>query len=227
MCGRITTTQTTPEVLQTSFSLPEKPSDDIPPRYNVAPGQDILVVAHYEHNQNKLGWMRWGLIPSWSKDKKIAYKLINARGESVHEKSSFRSAFKNRRCLIVADGYYEWHKNEDGSKTPMYIRLESGLPFGLAGLWERWTDPDSGEILTTCTVVTTTPNDLMATIHTRMPVILPREDYSTWLSREMEDTDELRHLLIPFTAENMIAYPVSTLVNKATNDSPELIEKAG
>ena len=228
MCGRFTTTNADPEQIKETFDLKETPSsEDLTPRYNVAPSQDIAVVAHDENNDNKLGFMRWGLIPSWAKDPKIGHKMINARGETVHEKPSFRAAFKKRRCLIVADGFYEWRKNPDGSKTPMYIRLASGEPFGFAGLWERWENPHSGTLVTTTTIITTSANDLVRDIHERMPVIIPRDMFTTWLSREMQDTDELRHLLIPYPADVMTAYPVSKKVNSPNNDSPDLIERAG
>jgi len=228
MCGRFTTTNADPEKIKDTFDLKEPPSSDVlTPRYNIAPSQDIAVVAHDENNDNKLGLMRWGLIPSWAKDPKIGYKMINARGETVHEKPSFRAAFKKRRCLIVADGFYEWRKNPDGSKTPMYIRMEDGEPFGFAGLWERWENQHSGTLVTTTTIITTTANDLMRDIHERMPVIIPRDMYTTWLSRDMQDTDELRHLIAPYPADLMTAYPVSKKVNSPNNDSPDLIQRAG
>jgi putative SOS response-associated peptidase YedK len=228
MCGRFTTTNADPEKIKESFDLKETPSSDVlTPRYNIAPSQDIAVVAHDENNDNKLGLMRWGLIPSWAKDPKIGYKMINARGETVHEKPSFRTAFKKRRCLIIADGFYEWRKNADGSKTPMYIRMEDGEPFAFAGLWERWENPHSGTLVTTTTIITTTANDLMRDIHERMPVIVPRDMYPTWLSREMQDSDELRHLILPYPADLMTAYPVSKKVNSPNNDSPDLIQRAG
>lgn len=225
MCGRITQTTTDPEVLQKSFDLKESPKD-LSASYNVAPSQQIGVVALDAENARQYGTMRWGLIPSWAKEAKIGHKLINARGETVHEKPSFRSAFRKRRCLIVATGFYEWHKEDDGSKTPMFIHLTDQQPFGMAGLWERWTEPETGEIWTTCTIITTTPNDLMRNIHNRMPVILPRDAYGTWLDRSVQDPDVLRPLIAPYTADNMAAYPVSTDVNNPRNNHPDLIEPA-
>jgi putative SOS response-associated peptidase YedK len=224
MCGRITTTQANPETIQQAFDLKEPPQD-LSPRYNITPGQNILVVAHNAEDQNAAGWMYWGLIPPWAKERKIAHSLINARGESVHEKPAFRSAFKSRRCLIVADGFYEWRKNADGSKTPMHIRMADGQPFGIGGLWERWTDPDSGEIVTSCTIITTTPNELMAPIHNRMPVILPRDRYTDWLSRQNQDIEYLQSLLVPYDPAAMVAYEVSKRVNNPAYDAPDLIER--
>ena len=224
MCGRITVTQTSPEALQQAFDLPDAPAD-IPPRYNVAPQQPIGVVIQQD-GQNAFTWMRWGLIPSWAKDPAIANKLINARSETAAEKPSFRAAFKRRRCLVIADGFYEWRKNDDGSKTPMYIRVNEGELFGIAGLYEIWTDPASQDSLTTCTLLTTTPNDLMVSIHNRMPVILPRDDYDAWLDPAIEQRDQPQPLLRPFAADQMSAYPVSKRVNNARNDLPDLINPA-
>lgn len=224
MCGRFTLTQSNPQVIQQTFQLTQAP-EGLTPRYNIAPTQPVAAVAHDEHDQRKFGWMRWGLIPSWSKDASSASGLINARAESVHEKPSFRAAFKRRRCLVIADGFYEWRKNDDGSKTPMHIRLADGSPFAIAGLWERWTEPESGEDVITCTLITTTPNRLMADIHNRMPVILPPDAYDVWLDRHLENPDTLRHLLIPYDPAQMIAYAVSKKVNNPAYDGPDLIER--
>jgi len=222
MCGRFTQTQTDPNVVQTAFNLPDTPPES-PPRYNIAPGTPIAVIVQ-EAGANRLDYMHWGLIPAWSKDRQIANRLINARGETVHEKPSFRAAFKARRCLIVADGFYEWRKNADGSKTPMYIQVQEGALFGMAGLWENWQDPASGESLQSCTIITTQPNTLMQAIHDRMPVILPTEDYAPWLDPHNRDTDTLRHLLHPYNPALMRAYTVSTQVNNPRNDTPALIQ---
>jgi putative SOS response-associated peptidase YedK len=224
MCGRITNTQANPEVIQQSFDLKDPPQD-VSPRYNIAPTQDILVVAHNAENQNALGWMHWGLIPAWAKERSIAQKMINARSETVLEKPAFKTVFKSRRCLIVADGFYEWRKNEDGSKTPMHIRMADGLPFGLAGLWERWTDPANGEIVTSTTILTTSPNELMATIHNRMPVIIPHPQYTDWLRRDNTNLDELQGMMIPYDPAAMVAYEVSKKVNNARYDAPDLVDR--
>ena len=170
--------------------------------------------------------MAWGLVPSWSKDAKGAGKLINARAETVAEKPSYRAALSKRRCLLIADGFYEWRLNADKTKTPMYIRLESGQPFGFAGLWERWTNPDSGEILTSCALITTTANDVVKPIHDRMPVILPPDAYADWLNYKQTDGQQVTRLLTPYPADLMIAYPVSTLVNSPRTDDPAMIQPA-
>ncbi len=179
MCGRFTLT-INPDELQQQFGLSEAPPTQLAPRYNIAPTQAVAVIAN--NSDRKLELFQWGLIPSWAKDPKIGSKMINARAETLAEKPSFRTALKRRRCLVVADGFYEWKKTGSG-KTPMYIQLKDGQPFGFAGLWEAWQSPDDG-LIKTCTIITTTPNALLAEIHYRMPVILPREAYDTWLAPE-------------------------------------------
>jgi len=227
MCGRFTLTELDPAVLTETFFLGGG-VPNLPPRYNIAPTQPVAtVVRDVEHGDNRLVLMRWGLIPHWAKDPKIGNKLINARGETVHEKPSFRAALRRRRCLIVADGFYEWQAQPDGPKQPMYITLVDHQPFGFAGLWEQWTEPDSGDTLTTCTIITTSPNALLKPIHNRMPVILPREDYAAWLDPERSDPAQVMPLLRPYPAERMTAYPVSRRVNAPTFDDPSLIERAG
>jgi len=189
------------------------------PHFNIAPTQPVAVVPN--DGRNKLDFFVWGLIPSWAKDPNIGSRLINARAETLHEKPSFRTAFRRRRCLVLADGFYEWRQAERG-KTPMYIRLASGKPFAFAGLWESWNSPDGSNVLS-CTIITTQPNELMATIHNRMPVILPEEAYPIWLESSEADPQRLTGLLKPYPAEQMQAYPVSPLVNSPKNDLPELI----
>jgi putative SOS response-associated peptidase YedK len=219
MCGRFTLT-VDPEQLRETFSWLTVP-DQIQPRYNVAPSQPVAVIPN--NHKEQLDFFVWGLIPSWAKDPKIGNRLINARAETLAEKPSFRAAYRRRRCLIPADGFYEW-KQEPGrkSKTPMYIRLKSGKPFALAGLWESWHAPDGSNILS-CTIVTTQPNELLADIHNRMPVILPEDAYSLWLDPGEADPEKLQPLLGPYTASEMIAYPVSTLVNDPSNDQADCI----
>ena len=196
--------------------------NEIPLRYNIAPGQDITAIANAAEPRTDA--FKWGLIPSWAKDHKIGNRLINARGETLAEKSSFRTAFKRRRCLIPATGFYEWQRNPDGrTKTPMYIALKSGTPFAFAGLWESWHSPE-GQHIQSCTIITTEPNDLMAPIHNRMPVILPTDAYSRWLD-PAERTD-FQDLLVPHSAQEMIAHPVSTLVNTPRNDSSDCLKPA-
>lgn len=221
MCGRFTLA-TTAKKLAESFS-DFKPPEELPPRYNVAPSQPIAVVAN--NSQNKIEFFQWGLIPSWAKDPTIGNRMINARAETLAEKPSFKKAFQRRRCLVLADGFYEWRKNPNKTKTPMYIQLESQDPFAFAGLWESWHSPE-GDTVLSCTIITTEPNELMTTIHNRMPVILPTEAYAQWLDPAEQKAEQLQGLLKPYPAELMMAYPVSTLVNNPHNDSPELIVPA-
>ena len=196
--------------------------NEIPLRYNVAPGQDITAIANTA--EPRADTFKWGLIPSWAKDHKIGNRLINARGETLAEKPSFRTAFKRRRCLIPATGFYEWQRNPDGrTKTPIYIALKSGTPFAFAGLWESWHSPE-GQRIQSCTIITTEPNDLMAPIHNRMPVIIPADAYNLWLD-PAERTD-LQDLLVPYAAQEMIAHPVSTLVNNPRNDTLDCLKPA-
>jgi putative SOS response-associated peptidase YedK len=224
MCGRYTLTVTNPEQLAQAFDLKTVPDEFLSPRYNVAPTQKMAAVVQDIEGQNQLVWMRWGLIPSWSKDASRASQMINARSETAHEKPSFRTALSRRRCLVIADGFYEWKPNADGAKTPMYIRLRDKSVFGLSGLWEKWTDPESGEIWTTCTILTTTPNAFLENIHNRMPVILPRQHYNRWLDPKITDPQEVMPLLQPYPAEAMMAYAVSKRVNNARYDGPDLID---
>lgn len=217
MCGRFTLTADV-NTLQDSFPFVEMPQG-MQPHFNIAPTQPVAVVPN--DGRNKLDFFVWGLIPSWAKDPNIGSRLINARAETLQEKPSFRTAFRRRRCLILADGFYEWKQGERG-KTPMYIRLASGKPFAFAGLWESWNAPDGSNVLS-CTIITTQPNELMATIHNRMPVILPKEAYPLWLESGEANPQQLAGLLLPYTAEEMQAYPVSPLVNSPKNDLPELI----
>ena len=192
--------------------------DEMPKRYNIAPGQNITAIANT--HEPRADTFKWGLIPAWAKDHKIGNRLINARGETLAEKPSFRAAYKKQRCLIPATGFYEWRRN-GRTKTPMHIALKSGTPFAFAGLWDVWHAP-TGERIQSCTIITTEPNDLMAPIHNRMPVILPADAYDAWLAPE-ERTD-LRELLVPYTAREMIAHPVSTLVNSPRNDTPDCLK---
>jgi putative SOS response-associated peptidase YedK len=167
--------------------------------------------------------LHWGLIPSWAKDRKMGSKLINARAETVAEKPAFRSAFRKRRCLVVADGFYEWQQQENKKqKQPFYFRLSDGEPFAFAGLWEHWQDT-TGEEIESCTLLTTEANDLMHPIHNRMPVILEPKNYDLWLDSEATKPELLQPLLHPYPPEEMTAYPVSTAVNKPANDNAECI----
>lgn len=192
---------------------------DLRPNYNVAPRQDVAVVLG--NGEKRMAWFRWGLIPPWAKDASIGDRLINARSETAAEKPSFRAAFRKRRCLIVADGFYEWQKCGE-QKVPMFIHLASNEAFGFAGLWETWISP-MGERIDSCTILTTAPNELMKPIHDRMPVILPLENHARWLDPHVQDPQLLLPLLQPYPAALMEAYEVSRLVNSPHNNSPELL----
>jgi putative SOS response-associated peptidase YedK len=225
MCGRFTLTAD-PEDLRQAFpwlNVPHGVLDQgMSPRYNVAPTQPVAVVAN--DGKNQLDFFNWGLIPSWAKDPEIGNRMINARAETLLEKPSFRAAFRRRRCLILADGFFEWQKTAgQKTRTPFYIQLRSATPFAFAGLWESWNSPDGSNILS-CTIITTQPNALMQPIHDRMPVILPGEAYKFWLSPGEVDPHQLQALLQPYPAEAMRAYPISTLVNSPANDSPACIQ---
>ena len=224
MCGRFTLTEPDVGVLLETFSLTHPP-EPLPPRYNIAPTQPVATVVRENDGSTVLRMMRWGLIPGWAKDPTIGARMINARSETLAEKPAFRNAFKRRRCLIVADGFYEWQKRA-GGKLPMFITLKDRQPFGFAGLYEIWTEPESGASLTTCTIITGPANELVASIHDRMPIILPPEAYDLWLDPLETNTSRLGELLRPYPADAMMAYPVSPRVNTPANDDPGLIERA-
>ena len=225
MCGRFTLTEPDVGVLLETFSLTHPP-EPLPPRYNIAPTQAVATVVNENDGSRVLRLMRWGLIPSWAKDPSIGSRMINARSETLAEKPSFRNALKRRRCLIVADGFYEWQKQPSGGKVPMFITLKDRQPFGFAGLYETWTEPESGESLVSCTIVTGPANEFMASIHERMPIILPADAYDLWLDPQEMNTARLLEVLKPYPADQMRAYPVSTRVNTPANDDPSLIEMA-
>ncbi len=196
--------------------------DAMPLRYNIAPSQNIIAIANTA--KPRADTFKWGLIPWWAKDGKMGHNLINARGETLAEKPSFRAAYKRRRCLIPATGFYEWQRNPDGrTKTPMHVALKSGAPFAFAGLWDVWQSR-AGQRVQSCTVITIEPNALMAPIHNRMPVILPADVYDTWL--DPRERTDLQKFLVPYPAQEMIAYPVSTLVNSPANDTPDCLKPA-
>ena len=190
------------------------------PRYNIAPTQNVLAVRN-DGSRNRAEMMRWGLVPSWAKDPKIGSRMINARAETLTERPSFRTAYRRRRCLIVADGFYEW-KREGRSRTPMRIMLDSGEKFAFAGLWETWKRPDDTRMLS-CAIITTSANELVSDIHDRMPVILDPDVESIWLAPDIDDTTALSELLVPYPSDLMTAYEVSRIVNSAANDVPECI----
>ena len=220
MCGRFSQTASR-EVIAQQFELDDPPL--FKPRYNIAPSQHVTTVRlDPDAGKRECIMLRWGLIPSWAKDPKIGNLCINAKAETVAEKPSFRSAFRKRRCLVVATGFYEWQV-QGRTKQPMWIGLRSQRPFAFAGLWEHWT-PAEGEPLETCTIITTEPNDLIAPIHNRMPVILAPASYGQWLDPTFQQTDSLKGLLRPYPGEELTAYPVSTLVNNPRHDTPQCLE---
>ena len=219
MCGRFTLTTDLQEVAE-RFSVPPPATADFQPRFNIAPSQSVIVIG--DGGQRLLQSMQWGLIPHWAKDPAIGNRMINARAETLAEKPSFCEALKKRRCLIPADGFYEWQK-VGKVRQPMRIALKSRAPFGLAGLWDRWVSPENKEILT-CTIITTAANELIREIHDRMPVILQREDEARWLDPALTDPVQLLPLLKPYPSELMEYYPVSRQVNSPRVDMPSNIE---
>ncbi len=221
MCGRFSQSQPA-DVIAQAFQVAEVPP--LTPRYNIAPTQSVATVLQTpEHQNRQFRMLHWGLIPSWAKDTKMGARLINARAETVAEKPAFRSAFRQRRCLVLADGFYEWQQQESKKqKQPFYFRLSDKHPFAFAGLWECWED-GSGEKIESCTLLTTEPNELMNPIHNRMPVILDPKDYDLWLDPKVKKPELLQPLLRPYPAEEMTIYPVSTVVNKPSNDMAECI----
>jgi len=218
MCGRFTLTLD-PGELQESLDL--GPFLQLyQPRYNISPTQPIAIVRDCETKAIEL--FRWGLVPSWAKDIAIGSKMINARSETIAEKPSFRSAFKKRRCLILADGFFEWSAlKSDTSKTPFYFQVDNGLAFTFAGLYEVWHSPE-GDQLPTCTIITCEPNNLVQKYHNRMPVILSEEDRWTWLDLD-SNPDSLQKMLSPFSASRMSVRPVSKAISNPLNDSPEFL----
>ncbi len=219
MCGRYTRISILDAILQ-AFEITQN-ACDLAPSYNIAPTQPIAVIQEAS-GIRRLVTLRWGLIPSWAKDPEIGNRMINARAETLTQKRSFRQAFKKRRCLIVADGFYEWQK-QGTAKIPLYIRLKSGEPFGFAGLYEYWTSPE-GTSIGTCTIITTEANALLRPIHDRMPVILPKEHHARWLDPAIEDEKLLLSLLQPIGAGEMEAYEVSRLVNSPKHNSSACIQ---
>ncbi len=221
MCGRFTLWADLQQLAQ-AFPWVQMPDDPaaITPRYNIAPTQPVAVVANT--GENHLDYFVWGLIPSWAKDPSIGNRMINARGETLAEKPAFRAAYRRRRCLILADGFYEWQQGPGRTKIPHYIHLKSGEPFAFAGLWETWNSP-LGDTILSCTIITTDANERLASLHHRMPVILPESAYERWLDPSERQPAELDDLIAPYPAEEMDAYPVSTVVNSPANDVPECV----
>ncbi len=224
MCGRFVQ-KAKPEEIEKEFKIGKLNPKIFEPRYNIAPSRMIPAVLE-KGGERIIEQLKWGLIPSWSKDDSFAAKLINARSETLAEKPSFKNAFKKQRCIIPASGFYEWDKKSKGAKQPYYFFLKDKEVFGFAGLWEEWTDKESGEITQTCAIITTEANEVLEPIHDRMPVILKEENYSEWLDEREKDTNHLEKFLVPFPAEKMDSYPVSRDVNSPGNNSAELIKRA-
>jgi len=220
MCGRFARS-TRPDVLIREFGV-KKTLIDLDPGYNIAPAQDIIIVNN--QGERQLVTCRWGFIPSWAKDPVSGCKMINARAETVAEKPTFRAAFLDHRCLVIADGFFEWQKDEKG-KMPYYIHLISGRAFGFAGLYNTLNSPEGGSICT-CTIITTDANELLAQVHDRMPVIIPKNKEDLWLDPGMQDQDILRGMLRPYPAQEMEMYPVSPKVNSPKFNSADTIKPA-
>lgn len=214
MCGRNTQLMSWRELVELYELTNQDFRPNLRPRYNVAPSQDVPIVKA----GRELAVVRWGLIPFWAKDEKIGYRTINARAETVAEKPAFRAAFKTRRCLVPASGFYEWQKRDSGAKQPYYIHGKDGKPLTFAGLWERWNGPEGP--VESCTVIVTAANEFMKRLHDRMPVILDPADFDTWLGGK---PDEAAALLKPGPDDRLAAYPVSTHVNKPANEDEACI----
>lgn len=223
MCGRYSLFANFREI-EERFGEATFAADEYEESYNIAPSQMVLSVIN-DGMKNRLGYLKWGLVPPWAKDPKVGFKMINARAETAHEKPSFRVALKKKRCLIVADSFYEWKRTEN-RKVPMRIKMKNNELFAMAGLWESWTSP-SGVLVYTCTILTTEPNDLMSTIHDRMPVILKHADEQKWLNPEVKSIDELKTFMIPLENGLLEAYEVSDKVNSPKNNEPDIIVKVG
>lgn len=228
MCGRFVSI-TEPDGLVRFFTVDERQTDDVPPSYNVAPTASVYAVTEHA-DQRVLVKFRWGLVPHWAKDRKIASKLINARAESVAEKPAFREVFKRKRCLIPADGFYEWRAHAEGPKVPYFIHHADGTPLAFAGMWASWRNPDVADDddptawLRTCTIITTEAGPKMAQLHSRMPVLLAAEAWDAWLDRDLQDPDAARQLLATASDEPLTWHAVSTRVNSVRFDDATLID---
>lgn len=218
MCGRFAF-YSPAEAAAALFGVDAAP--EVKPRYNIAPTQDIAAVRQDPDGERELVMLRWGLVPFWAKDPSIGNRMINARAETVAEKPSFRNAYKHRRCLVLADGFYEWQRH-DNTKTPYFISLASGDPFALAGIWEKWTDKETGESLQTTSLITAEANDFMAQLHHRMPVVLEAQSATDWLAGSNDLLDDVAAITPPLQA-----WPVDKRVNNARNQDEELVQAAG
>jgi putative SOS response-associated peptidase YedK len=222
MCGRFSLTYTDQDLLE-YFQLAR--GLDLEPRYNIAPSQPVAAVR-VEEGERRLVLLRWGLIPFWANDPKVGYKMINARAETAHKTPAFRAAFRGRRCLIPASGYYEWDK-KGGSRQPYHILRADGQPMALAGLWEHWEGEEGKTVIESCTILTTAASEPVARLHDRMPVILEPEDFDRWLDPGEQRVERLRELLQPAAPGVLSMHPISPYVNKASNEGERCIEPAG
>jgi putative SOS response-associated peptidase YedK len=230
MCGRFVQASS-PELLVERFGVDELAAAAHGPSYNVAPRASVYAVrdrAERDGRRRYLSELRWGLIPSWAKDPKIGDRMINARAESLVDKPAYERAFRRHRCLVPAEGFYEWQRR-GSRKQPMFVHRRDGEPMAFAGLWAAWRDPNGddpdGDWLRSCVIVTTNANDTMAPLHDRMPVVLEERDWDRWLDPDAGDVDALTQLLAPAADDLLVAYPVATAVNSADNDGPELVER--
>jgi putative SOS response-associated peptidase YedK len=221
MCGRYV--MATPmDVLVDRFEVDDVRIDELPPSWNVAPTDPVPAIVERD-GQRRLGTLRWGLVPHWADTPKDAAKRINARAESVHENAAFRDAFRRHRCLLPADGFYEWKRRPDGKKQPYFIRAVAAGPLAFAGLWAAWRDPRTDEWIRTCTIITTNANAQVRPLHDRMPVVLSPDDYATWLDPDQSDVVALRALLAPAPDDALEIVEANPAVNSVRNNGPELI----
>lgn len=221
MCGRFTLTIGTEELMN-RFLLTQLPEEYVP-RYNIAPGQLILAIITDHHQSRRAGFLRWGLVPAWSRDEKIGNKMINARSETLHEKPSFKSLLSRKRCLIPADGFFEWKVTGQG-KQPVRILFQDERVFSMAGLYDTWLNSE-GKKIHSCTIITTEANDLIRPVHHRMPVILKPEEEEKWLNRDTQDNKSLSAMLQPVHSDAMKLYTVASEVGNVKNDHPGCISE--
>ncbi len=221
MCGRFVQTQSA-ETYAEYFSVDAIRAEPLPPSWNVAPTDTVYAIAEH-NNERQLGTFEWGLIPWWAKDRKIAAKHINARVETAADKPAFRDSFRDKRCIVPADGFYEWEKKEKG-KLPHFIYRSTGEPLALAGLWATWKDPETEERHRTCTIITGEPNDVVSPLHNRMPVILPESTWEAWLDPSADDPAAIQAVLGSVETPGLAEHAVSTLVNKVANNLPDLVQ---
>ena len=223
MCGRFTLIEPIPWLAEILGLENPESIGSVPPRYNVSPGTDVLIVRSRERETREIGITRWGLVPFWAKDSDFGAKTINARSETASQKPAFRAAFRYKRCLIPADGFYEW-AGSGRKKQPFFIHLENRKPFAFAGLWESWTGAD-GSVLETCTILTTEANEKLSKLHHRMPVILPQDSYADWLNPAENRAKAVQGHLRPYPSDAFACYPVSERVNSPRNDDAACLER--